>query len=430
MIEPPASAATRRRTRMPIARRTRVFFMGSSMRSARIDFFPISNTERPGAVGAGRAPRYPDPAFWRSSMRHVFPRFRNERFGELMSRSNVLASCIALAFPLIAAAALAPPAPAQSPQDLQADFQRGMNSHNAGKYDESIEIFKALYEKLPASQTKTASAYNVACGLALKGGHVDEAFAWLEKSTAGGFGAGRGGATQPPDPELARTDTDLDSLRKDPRFAKFLESVDANSARASRPATSRPASRPAMNLADETKEALLYAPASLDDKTAAPLVVLCHGAGQDKKAFLEQFWKDVADATNVRIASVSGGKPHPSGRAQWFPMGGADRYASESEAIESRLAAAVAQAKQRFAVDANRTFLSGFSQGGTVALLAAVRHPEMFRGAIVVAGSSDPATLDPVAAKAAGKTRLVLIAGTNDPTSLQSLTKACETLTA
>lgn len=321
--------------------------------------------------------------------------------------------------------AFAARASAQEPEG----WRQAYNAHVAKNYEASIAGFQKLHDSLaPNHPFRGPSAYNAACGLALAGGKADQAFAWLEKALAAGFGTDTLPGAPQRDRDLIRGDSDLDSIRSDPRFAKIVEAVDAATAKAA-PA-SKPASRPALNIEEETREALLYSPETLAADKAAPLIVLCHGAGQDKKGFLETYWKDVADAAGVRLASVSGGRAHVAGRAQWFALGGPSRYAADADAIEARLKAAVEQAKKAYAVDPNRVYLSGFSQGATVALLAGVRNPEAFRGVVAVAGSSDPAILDPAAAKAAGKLRTILIAGTNDATSLQAMTKAQESLTA
>ena len=54
--------------------------------------------------------------------------------------------------------------------------------------------------------------YNLACAHALAG-HKDEAFAWLDKAFANGFDSWG----------LIRSDADLDDIRYDPRFRKYLD---------------------------------------------------------------------------------------------------------------------------------------------------------------------------------------------------------------
>lgn len=63
-------------------------------------------------------------------------------------------------------------------------------------------------------QTAAVSSYNVACVYSLRG-KTDKAFIWLEKSREAGFN----------NLEQIENDTDMDNIRKDPRFAEFLKSL-------------------------------------------------------------------------------------------------------------------------------------------------------------------------------------------------------------
>jgi Flp pilus assembly protein TadD len=62
-------------------------------------------------------------------------------------------------------------------------FGRGMKLHRNGRYDEAIEAFRSAYQ---ADYRRDTSAYNIACGYALKG-DSDRAFEWLEKAAEEGF---------------------------------------------------------------------------------------------------------------------------------------------------------------------------------------------------------------------------------------------------
>jgi tetratricopeptide (TPR) repeat protein len=97
------------------------------------------------------------------------------------------------------------------PKDGQAWHMLGYALHAGGKLDEALPVhIKAA--SFPA--VAGPSTYNVACVYALKG-KSDDAFAWLEKAITAGFN----------DENLLNTDSDLDSLRKDPRFAKIAASL-------------------------------------------------------------------------------------------------------------------------------------------------------------------------------------------------------------
>jgi tetratricopeptide (TPR) repeat protein len=110
------------------------------------------------------------------------------------------------------------------PQNGRAWYLLGKSYHSLGKYEQAI----AAFEKNVAIVQNPASMYNIACGYSrLK--QPDKAFEWLDKAVKAGPGT-----IQSPE-----TDPDLENLRGDARFAKFIESYD----RAMRPCKYAPESR-------------------------------------------------------------------------------------------------------------------------------------------------------------------------------------------
>ncbi|MBL8693553.1 MAG: dienelactone hydrolase family protein [Planctomycetes bacterium] len=311
----------------------------------------------------------------------------------------------------VASALLAAEPAAQDARELNEKFQAGMAAHQAKNYAKSIPLFEELYEKLPATeQLKRVCAYNAACGLALQGGKVDEAFAWLEKAVEAGFGINSENGDQPGDLDLAKTDTDLDSLRKDPRFEKWIAKVAEVRARAEA-------------ILKDLETPLLYAPEVLDAKKAAPLVVLCHGAGDNKKNFLERNWKDVADALGLRLVSVPGPEATAAQSFRWYKPG-SDGMEAVRNGVEARVLSAVEAAKKQWAVEPTQVILAGFSQGAFIALHTALRNPGVFQGALVIAGFADDAALAEALAKPeTKKLRMVGIAGKLDKRSHEQLSK-------
>ncbi len=96
--------------------------------------------------------------------------------------------------------------PAPTPPPATSDgrwFDRAMELHEDGRWDEAIAAFRRAIE---AGDHVGTSSFNVACAYARKG-EKDLAFEWLGRAEAAGF-------------ELRRhlDDDDLDSLRTDPRF--------------------------------------------------------------------------------------------------------------------------------------------------------------------------------------------------------------------
>jgi beta-lactamase regulating signal transducer with metallopeptidase domain/tetratricopeptide (TPR) repeat protein len=82
-------------------------------------------------------------------------------------------------------------------------YSRGMKHHEDERYDEAIAAFQ---KAIALGYREDASAYNIACGYALKG-DADHAFEWLRKAASYGFNV-----------ESYLTDDDLDSLHADPRW--------------------------------------------------------------------------------------------------------------------------------------------------------------------------------------------------------------------
>ncbi|HEX9793922.1 MAG TPA: tetratricopeptide repeat protein [Planctomycetota bacterium] len=111
-----------------------------------------------------------------------------------------------------AAAAAYAKAVALEPKNGFAHFQRGYVSIQARDFLSAEASFlqsRALGFAVPAS------TYNLACTNALQG-NIDIGLTWLERAVQEGFA----------DAELLRTDSDLDALRKDSRFAKIVARVD------------------------------------------------------------------------------------------------------------------------------------------------------------------------------------------------------------
>jgi tetratricopeptide (TPR) repeat protein len=95
-----------------------------------------------------------------------------------------------------------------NPNDGQHWHNYGFALHSLKRYDEAI---RAEQKAIELGFQPATEMYNIACACALQG-KKDEALGWLRKALDAGF-------TQD---GLVRTDTDLDSLRGDPRFQKLL----------------------------------------------------------------------------------------------------------------------------------------------------------------------------------------------------------------
>ena len=97
----------------------------------------------------------------------------------------------------------------QHPRMGQAWFNLGLARLSLGDPQEAAMAF----EKAAAlGYKRAASLYNVACSKA-QAGEIDEAFAWLDKAMSAGFDQ----------MWLFQNDDDLDPLRQDPRFRRFVQ---------------------------------------------------------------------------------------------------------------------------------------------------------------------------------------------------------------
>jgi Tfp pilus assembly protein PilF len=97
------------------------------------------------------------------------------------------------------------------PKDGRAWHMLGYCLHAEGKLDEALKIHQKACE---FPDVAAVASYNAACVFALKK-DKENALSWLEKAVERGFSQ----------PEYLETDTDLDFLRKEPRFEKILAGV-------------------------------------------------------------------------------------------------------------------------------------------------------------------------------------------------------------
>lgn len=97
---------------------------------------------------------------------------------------------------------------AEEPENGPAWYWLGYSRHAQGLYEEALE---AHVKAAGFDGVRANASYNAGCASAMLG-KTDEAFDWLEQARAAGFG------------NLARlgTDTDLKSIRNDPRFASLF----------------------------------------------------------------------------------------------------------------------------------------------------------------------------------------------------------------
>ena len=96
------------------------------------------------------------------------------------------------------------------PDNTNAWFNLGYSLHAQGQLDEALVAHKKAAARPGPNQI--LGTYNTACAYALKG-DKDKAFEWLRKAAKAGYD----------DTEHMVGDSDMDSLRDDPRYKKIIE---------------------------------------------------------------------------------------------------------------------------------------------------------------------------------------------------------------
>ncbi len=99
-----------------------------------------------------------------------------------------------------------------NPSNGRGWFNLGYALHYSSEHARAIQAFGQAIQK---GYRKPTSLYNIACANAMMGNR-DAAFEWLEKAVDAGFDVGG----------YINGDEDLDSLRSDPRFKRFLKMAD------------------------------------------------------------------------------------------------------------------------------------------------------------------------------------------------------------
>jgi len=228
------------------------------------------------------------------------------------------------------------------------------------------------------------AAYSLACAYALDG-QREAAIAWLQRAAERQFAM----------LDLFDADPDLAALRSDARVTAVRDAIARNQAAVMAGVAQRISQAPI---------AFHVSPAAFDRGTArSPLLVALHGFGSSPAEMVPAFER-FADAAGAVLALPQGPTPYGSG-FDWVS-------ANHAEAVVMRT---LDQARQRYRYDTRQVVITGFSQGADMAMRVALRHPEIFRGVIAMAGRYNPSVVPGVNADArARELRLVLMVGAED----------------
>jgi len=186
---------------------------------------------------------------------------------------------------------------AATPDDGTAWHHLGYSLHMIGKLDEAL---KAHIKAAEFMQYAGIASYNAACAYSLKN-QPDVAFEWLQKAVDSGFNAA----------QYLDTDTDLDNIRKDARFAKIKkEAASSNRQQAFIATTPRASTRLAFfgQTSNAGQLAIDYGqPAWLDD----------FGTAAEFKKYAGQRWRlgqDFWTSLDASFDFTLGGVPVKAGQ--------------------------------------------------------------------------------------------------------------------
>jgi len=266
---------------------------------------------------------------------------------------------------------------AQEPVNVQATRKEFRDAYRKEHWDRAVDLGFELEKLVPNSSREQ---YNLACVLALNG-EVDAALDWLGRAAANGFCQ----------ISLLDADSDLDAVRDLPGY-KIVRTMVADNRQHRREKVYRVAA---------SKPPLTVLPERGAGENPWPLIIALHGFG-DTSANYPQLWGPVAEDFGAILVVPDGPRPVGNGRG-W---GNVD----EAEAV---VEAALDYAKETFDVDWDRVVLTGFSQGGFMAMALAGRHPGLFVGVIPMAGGYIPEIDAPVPADD-GDPRYYFMVGSRD----------------
>ncbi|MCW8985479.1 MAG: dienelactone hydrolase family protein [Thermoanaerobaculales bacterium] len=265
---------------------------------------------------------------------------------------------------------------AQEPVNVQAVRKDFGNAYRKGDWDRAVDLGYELEKLVPNSSREQ---YNLACVLALNG-EVDASLDWLGRAAANGFCR----------VSLLDADSDLDAVRDLPGYQIVRNTVSEN--------TQRRRDLVFRNAAAATP--LTVVPKDTTDRPR-PLIIALHGFG-DSPANYPYAWGPVAEDFGAILLVPNGPRIVGNGRG-W---GNVD----EAEAV---VEATIEYARKNFEVDWERVVLTGFSQGGFMAMALAARHPDLFAGVIPMAGGYIP-EIDAPAPANDGDPRYYFMVGSRD----------------
>jgi len=124
----------------------------------------------------------------------------------------------------------------------------------------------------------------------------------------------------------------------------------------------------AIKVNDKTYSYALHVPEAIQSGKSFPLLVILHGAGGNGDAILPQWVKRLEEKFIIACPS--------------YPMGAWWSFNAEDLVLEL-----IREIQASYAVDYNRVFLAGLSNGAVGAYMIGMFHPDRFAGVVPIAGS-------------------------------------------
>lgn len=233
---------------------------------------------------------------------------------------------------------------------------------DAGRRDEALRLARQALELADIGITN----YNVACMLSLLN-RKDKALEHLEIAVKKGID-GRDMA------ELMAGDSDLDNIRKDPRYKKAL------AAAGGKPRPARPSRTTDVEEKEVAAKWSVTVPQGLDKSAKAPLIVALHPFHGSMERTTER-WKEAAAEVGAILLTPQGTFDMGDGQFQW---------GRDLDQIGDNVMDAIDDVVDEHNIDQKKIVLGGFSQGGWATWGLALRTPETFRGIIPVCGMCRP----------------------------------------
>ena len=271
---------------------------------------------------------------------------------------------------------------AQEPVNVQATRKEFGEAYRKGDWDRAAKLGLELEKLVPNS---SQVQYNLACVLA-RNGEVDAALGWLEKAAANGLCR----------ISLLEVDPDLEGVRDLAGYQVVRKMVSENSRRR----------RDLVYRTAAANPPLTVLPKKSATDEPRPLIIVLHGFGGSPAGF-EEIWGPAAERIDAILVVPNGPRPIGNGRG-WVDL-------DEADAV---VEATIDYASERFEVDWERVVLTGFSEGGFMAMALGTRHPDLFAGVIPVAGGYIP-EIDAPSKAEAGNPRFYFMVGLLDRAARQ-----------